>query len=226
MERTPKTIEPLVNEKYKPIQWSDETFSYPGMIRIRTIGDGSCFFHAIINGFFVPYRAGELDGKPISRKEFISLFRREAAKKLGERVVPNDPNSPKHYDTISRGKLRQHSADYPPWSLENMQKELQSNSPVDNLYLEFISNQLDKDIYILNGIEEDVYITGNDDDILYKNRNSVVIMYVPGHYETVGVVDEKGEIHTYFSPDSPFIKAIRSRMAKRRTVLNYSTHLP
>ena len=93
-----------------------------------------------------------------------------------------------------------------------MQKELDSSRPVDNVYNEFISDQLEKDIYIIDAVKKDIYITGKDNDILYKNRPSVVILYLPGHYELVGLVKKNGDIKTLFNPDHDFIQAIRDRM--------------
>ena len=66
-------------------------------------------------------------------------------------------------------------------------KELDSDRPVDNAYNEFISDQLNKDIYILDAVTQDVYMTGSDDNVLYKDRPSIVLMYLPGHYELVGL---------------------------------------
>ena len=86
-------------------------------------------------------------------------------------------------------------------------------------------------------------MTGDDDDILYKNRESIVVLYRPGHYELVGIEDPitvsalriligtratarrirfvterrvSNHIATLFSPQHPFIRAIRQRMKEIR----------
>jgi len=202
----------LLNNEYENLVW-DGPFSYPNMVRIRTPTDGSCFFHAIAKAYFEPYINGKLNNKPLNRKEFIQKLRKDLSKKLKSKVNPTDPQSPIYYNILSRGKLGEFSKSVPNYSLENMVKELDSNRPVDNVYNEFISDQLDKDIYILDMLKKDVYITGYDDEILYKNRPSIVILYLPGHYELMGL-DETGVVKTLFDPDHNFIKAIRERMVK------------
>lgn len=203
-----------MNQEYEHLNWP----LYPGMVRIRTLADGSCLFHAIANAYFIPYRTGILDGKSISRPQLIRTLRRQLSIRLGEPVDPLNPDGPTHYDLLSRGQLRKFAESVPRYSLENMQKELDSNDPVDNVYNEFLSNQLNKDIYLLNAQTKDVLITGNDDDILYKDRDSIVILYLtgpPGHYELVGL-DQGEDIMTIFPPSHPFILAIRHRMNELR----------
>jgi len=210
-------ISPLFDREYELLNWNNTPFSYPGLVRIRTIGDGSCFFHAITKSFFMPYKEGIIDGVPLNKMEFIKNLRSDLAKKLGEKVNPNDPNSPRYYDVLSRGKLADFAKGVPQYTLENMQTQLNSNTPVDNVYNEFISNMLKKDIYLLDLITKDVYITGTDDDILYKNRDSIIILTMPGHYELIGLMSDSG-ILTLFSPTHPLIRAIRNRMNIKRTL--------
>jgi hypothetical protein len=200
----------LINKEYENLVW-DSPFSYPNMVRIRTPQDGSCFFHAIAKAYFEPYIIGKLNNEPLNRKTFIRKLRKDLSNKLKSRVDPTDPESPIYYNKLSRGQLQEFSISVPTYSLENMVKELDSNLAVDNVYNEFISDQLDKDIYILDAIKQDVYITGYDDEILYKNRPSIVILYLPGHYELIGL-EENGNVKTLFDPDHNFIRAIRERM--------------
>lgn len=208
----------LMDREFEPLNWvaiGNRGFSYPDMVRIRTSADGSCFFHAVTKAFYIPYRTGQLNGVAINRHQLIQTLRRELAIKLGRPANPNDPQGPTHYDLLSRGQLREFAKGVKQYSLQNMQKELCSNSAIDNVYNEFISNQLDKDIYILDGENRDVLVTGDDDDILYKNRKSIVILYIPGHYELVGI--RNGDrIETHFQPTHPFIQAIRNRMTEIR----------
>jgi len=199
----------LIDNEYEPMNWNRD-FEYPGMVRIRVPTDGSCFFHAIAKSYFKPYIMGSLNGNPINRNDFIVKLRKDLANKLASKVNPLDPESPIYYDILSRGNLREISQSLPNYSLENMMHELNSNHPVDNVYNEFISNQLNKDIYLLDLVKQDVYMTGSDDEILYKNRPSIVILYIPGHYELVGIQD-KDSIMTVFDPTHPFIQAIQNR---------------
>jgi hypothetical protein len=198
----------LMNNETENLVWSSQGFNFPGMVRIRIPRDGSCFFHAITRAYFKPYITGIIDGKAFNRKEFIRGLRKSLSIKLGK----SDPKTGlRYYDSLSRGKLEDFAKSVPQYSLEEMQKELDSDRAVDNVYNEFISNEIDKDIYILDMVSKDVYITGNDFDILYKGRKSIVLLYLPGHYELVGIETRKG-IKTLFSPDHEFIRAIRDRM--------------
>ena len=197
----------------QPLNWH-LSFRYPGMVRIGTMADGSCYFHCIAQSYHVPYQRGNVGGVAFNRKNFIRDLRYDLSVKLGEKVDPTDPNSPIHYDLLSRGQLKDFGKEVPNYSLVAMQRELNSDRSVDNVYNEFISNILDKDIYILDLTTQDVYVTGNDSDILYKNRNSIVILFLPGHYELVGIKTPKG-IDTYFAPDHAFIQAIRQRLREK-----------
>lgn len=202
---------PLINQDYEPLIWTFSPWNYPGMVRIGTIGDGSCFFHAIAKAFFVPYQIGVLNGVSIDRIKFIRDLRHDLAYMLAQ---PIQTNGSRHYDVLSRGKLAEIARELPQYSLENMQKQLDSNSPVDNLYNEYIGNMLNKDIYLLDLTQQDVYVTGNDADILYKNRDGIVILFIPGHYELVGLQTPEG-IRTMFHHTDPFIQAIRQRLREK-----------
>ena len=205
----------LSDKPFERLNWDNENFNYKNMYRIRIIGDGSCFFHALAESYCKPYREG-INGKlKINKREFIRNLRKELSEKLKSKIDPLDKNSPIFYDTLSRGKLREMSKDMPIYKLENMVKELDSNLPVDNKFNEFISNVLEKDIYILDLENKDVYITGDDDDILYKNRDSIVIGNLPGHYELIGIMKDN-KIKTLFPYNHPFIEKIRLRMKEKR----------
>lgn len=200
---------PLIKDETMMVQWNNSAFSYDNMVRIRTAMDGSCFFHAIAKGFFIPYRKGD-----VNRQEFIRHWRSELANTLGGPVDPKNPTGYKHYDILAKGKLAESSESIPEMKLINMQSELNSDNPISNIYNEFISDLLEIDIYLLDLEKEDVYMTGTDTEIIHKGRPSIVIGYLSDHYELMGVLDKKeNRIITLFQPDSGFIQAIRMRMA-------------
>jgi hypothetical protein len=216
-------------EHYEELNWKPEDpFYHPRLVRIQIPGDGSCFFNAICHGQSADYLKSQyrvkIDGKetvfPISRGRFVMNLRANLADKLADQVDPKNPNSPIYYDIISRGKLRDYvaSGDGPEikcYSLENMQKELRSGGAVDGIYLEFISNILGSDIYILDQRDHDVYMIGDETDILYKNRPSLVLLFTGNHYDLVGIRHRSGQVGTYFSADDPFISSITKRMKGR-----------
>lgn len=196
----------------RSLLWKKYGFDDFNMVAIDTIGDGNCYFHALLHAFYIPYRTQLLQDTTVSRYTLVKSIRNELATRLGEPVDLLYPSGPTYYTELSRGKMYEFGKEIPEYSFEEMRKRLRSNEAVGNEYNEFVSNQLNKDIYILDNHRKDVYITGDDDDLLYKNRSSVVLLYTPGHYELVGIRDSKGKIQTYFSATHPFIQFLRSRM--------------
>lgn len=194
----------------RPLAWNGPLdFNYPGMVRIATDGDGSCFFHAILKMLSNHIRMGLLNDYPINRREVVKSFRTQLAQLL---MSPSDEDPGKtYYEYISRGKLPHWSKEMPCYTLEYMQGVLMDGLPVDNAYNEFVSEVLGVDLYLLDGEKRDVYITGNDDELLYKGRGSIVVLYGHGHYEGVGLV-RRGVLDTLFAPQDDFIVAIRERM--------------
>ena len=168
---------PLTNVEYENLNWKGP-FENFNLIRIRTEQDGSCFFHSLAKAYFKPYITGKVEDSPFNRKEFIRDLRNDLSKKLALKINPENSKSKTYYETLSNGELPKISEELPEYSLKNMQKDLNSSSPVSNIYNEFISNQLDLDIYILDLDKKDVYMTGTDDKLLYKNRKSVIILYI------------------------------------------------
>jgi hypothetical protein len=200
----------LMFNQYQTLNWK----LYPNMTRIYTEGDGSCFFHAILNAFFKPYITGITgEGVSLNKSEYIKNFRKDLSYKLDDYANDGDKI---WYDVLARGQLRDLSKDLPQLSLTNMKATLDSSSSVDHTFNEFVSNIISKDIYLLDFEKQDVYITGDDSDILHKDRKSIVVLYMPGHYELVGVmrVSSKGllVIQTLFNHDDDFINTIKQRM--------------
>jgi hypothetical protein len=169
---------------------------YPDLIRLHTIGDGNCFFHAVLNAFSVEYKDSDVQG----RRKLAMNIREKLAIELDTR-----------YQNLSRGTLAEFSKFVPDYTLENMKSILRSNAPVDNSYNELISDVLDIDIYLLDNNSKKVYITGDDSEILHKGRKTVVLLVVPGHYDFVGIRLSDTEALTFFEPDHPLVTTIRKR---------------
>lgn len=197
------------------LNWKDGSFYFPDMERMGIYADGSCFFHAILASHYKPYIEGKNENVAVDRIKMVSEFRMELSSKLSDKIDPRDPSSLTYYQKISRGQLEDFSKEVPQYSIDNMKKELSSTSSVDNVYNEFISDVLNKDIYILDLLTEDVYVTGGDLDILYKGRPSIVLLYIPGHYELVGLRDRDNNLNTLFGADHPFIQNIIERMKQK-----------
>lgn len=211
---TNRNVKALLDTETAYLNWSDTgKIMYPDMVRIRTPMDGSCFFHALSKSYCQAYVLGMSGGISISRHQFVQGLRKDLSMKLGLPVDPRDPNSPRHYDLISRGNLADYAKGVPHYSLEGLQNELLHGVNVDFIYNEFIGNEINKDIYILHYETQDVYIVGNDMDLYYKGRDSIVILYIEacGHYELVGV-EEDGVIKTLFETNHNFIVCLKQRI--------------
>lgn len=207
----PHIIQPLT-VNYEHLEWSDYGFNYPNMIRVFTIGDGSCFFHALLNAFYTPYRTRKLNGLPVTPKELVRDLRSALSARLGEPISAYSSPEDTYYSRLGDGTIAKIAETIPRYSLSEMQNKLADTTQyVGNEYNEFISDQLNKDIYILDGKTQDIYMTGDNWEKLYKNRDSIVLLYLPGHYELVSII-ENGTTHSLFKYDNPFIQAIRSRM--------------
>lgn len=188
------------------LNWSGP-LKYDNLLRIEAEGDGSCFFHAILIAIFAPYKTEKIGDLSISRKEIVTRFR----KGLSDSLSHTNEEGKTKYSLLGNGIIEELGKEMKEYSLEYMQKELELSLPVGNQYNEHVSNEISRDIYILDATREDVYMTGDKEEYLYKNRNSVVLLYYPGHYELIGV-KEGDMVITDFDPSHPFIQLIKRRM--------------
>jgi hypothetical protein len=166
--------------------------------------DGHCLFHALTMAFFIPYQTQLLNNEHVTREQIITSLRHDLSVKLGQYV--NGKNGPRYYDLLANGNTATFALSVPEFSLEYMQSQLHSNNFIGYGYIEYIANQLNKDIYILDGNTKDIY---KSDEIVIKNRNSIVLYYQNNHYELGSV----GDI-THFSPNHPFIQFLRERYTR------------
>ena len=214
-----------VGDFYQRITWKNG-FENWDLIRIDTIGDRSCLFHAIANGFFLPYCTGIVNGIKMSKKEIVKQIRKELADKLSDPISAK-PNSKTYYDIINSGKTAEFpvSPELPEYdySLKNMQKQLDSDNNIGYGYIEYISNALDKNIYILNEQDKDLYPFEKTEllNIYKEDRSSLVLYYTTpnnndsyDHYELVGIMNN-GIVDTYFSPNHTFIKFLYKKVLEK-----------
>lgn len=195
----------------KPLNWKrTNKFHYDNMVRIATPGDGSCLIHAILKAYFVPYITGSLDNKPLDRKNYVRSLRNDLADRLGQPARIGEVTTV--YDTLSGGKMREFALSVPGYSLDNLQKLLRSDEYLGLEVLELISNIVKRDIYILDLLQHDVYMLATPKEYLYMDRPSIVILYLPNHFELIGIKTDNNDIKTLFDYKHPFIRAINNRM--------------
>jgi len=190
---------------YTQINWKNGYEQFE-LVRYETPSDGHCLFHALCQSFFIPYQTGALNNKPISKLQIIENLRAELAHKLRE---PIKLNGPRYYDLLQNGHINEFSKHVPEFSLPFMQHELNSNHCIGYGYIEYIADQLNKDIYILDGSKQDVY-KSDETPLVIKNRNSIVLYYEDHHYELVGIKHDD-HYDTHLLPSHPLIQFLRTR---------------
>lgn len=195
---------------YAEIRWDGGFENWP-LVRFSTPMDGSCLFHAISNSFFAPYHTEILHGRHVSRDKMVAALRRQLAEKLAD-PISTEPGSPRHYDTLNGGNTSAFAEAVPEFALQYMQGQLDSHTPIGYGYMEFIGNALNKDIYILEALRHDIYITDELPLTIKGNRSSIVLYYMNGHYELVGIQNPDGPFDTHFSPDHSFIQFLYNRV--------------
>src|SRR5437773_10817044 len=94
------------------LPWKDNGWEEYKIIRFETIGDGSCFFHAFLASFYIPYRIAQDN----QRREIVKLFRRELAQELSSA----DHKGQNNYDKLSRGTLREYGQAVKDFSFPQM----------------------------------------------------------------------------------------------------------
>jgi hypothetical protein len=207
-----------VGDFYRKIVWKNGYENWD-LIRINTASDGHCLFHAIANSFFVPYHTEILEGNKIKRIEIVKQMRKRFSENLSS-PISSEPNAKTHYEIINSGKTAEFplcpdSLEY-DFSLNNMKKQLDSNKYIGYGYIEYISNILDKNIYILNDSNSDLYPYEKTElpNIYKKNRSSIVLYFSFNHYELVGIMNN-GIVDTYFDSDHTFIKFLYNRVLEK-----------
>ena len=212
-----------IGKIYRKIFW-ENGFENWNLISIDTVGDGSCLFHAICNSYFIPYYTETIKDVKITRKEIVKQVRKEFSEKLSS-PISADSNSKTHYEFINSGKTSEFPifSEFPEYnySLKNMQDQLDSDNNIGYGYIEYISNILNKNIYILCKSNKDLYpFCKSDLANIYKNDRSSIVLYYMGsndsrvsydHYELVGIMNN-GIVDTHFSPDHSFIKFLYKRV--------------
>lgn len=199
---------PLVYDALLPINVGEISsvvtpFEYD-IVRIGTPGEGSCFFHSVVGAFSERYKRMNV----VEKNDFIARFRRNLAADLDYDVFTRLGNGvlAEFMEDKYKGQAREGQAKRLGW-LRFLEMLKDCREWIGEEMIEYVSNTLGLDIYILNDRTRNVRI-GQDCDILYKHRPSIVIVNIDNmHYETVGVREED-RVKTVFNPNDPFIKQI------------------
>jgi len=214
--------EPMVKEYELPLIPMD-TFQkinvswYPQeiVVRLGSIGDGSCLFHSVLNGYYPPYQNNP---NVKFRIEWVQKLRRDLAYSLR---LP-DVNHPgmTNWETAAGGQFvalyeqqlmgidfGQVFGQAVDFSLQGLQKLFNSTSYLGDEVYQYASDMLGIDIYIMRLTNKDLYVHLNTAS-KNLNRKAVVISGNGHHFETVGV-ERNGLFQTVFDQNDPFIQAIK-----------------
>jgi len=191
------------------VTWTNEP-----VFRIASIGDGSCFFHAYLKGFYAPYQN---NNSYAFRRDLVRNFRNELATLITEK----DPDFPGkiYYETVAKGAwvrmaeqqrllkepLHDDYGEPLDYSLKGMVQLLMSSRDIGDEMYSFVNEIIGIGIYVVRGTNKNIYpqtSVGNE-------YPSVVILGNGEHYEVVAVQREGG-LQTLFDPDDPFIRQLRS----------------
>lgn len=185
------------------------------VVRIGAIGDGSCFFHSVINGYYKPYQNND---NRKQRSVFVKKLRRDIAYTLQMKNPEN--NTLTMWETAANGifkelyeqqmaglEMRDMFGNKLDYSLEGLQRLLNSDQYLGDEVYQYASDILGIDIYVMRLTNKNLYPHLNTSKKGVE-RKVVVISGNGNHYETIGV-ERDGLFQTVFSQDDPFIKALK-----------------
>lgn len=187
------------------LPWVKEKLGIANGYLIHATGDDSCFIHAVLRAFFIPYITETLNGKPIKRSEIVRQVRQDLSNRLTYNV----------YRALSNGHIESYAKETgeEAATFEGMKRNLAKYSyHITDMELEHISNEIGKDIYIITDNSNGVYNIPNR-DVLHKNRQSIVLVWNGyNHYDLFGQQIAKDTYRTLFEPTDPVILQIISHM--------------
>lgn len=162
---------------------------FKNLYNITIPGDGHCFFHSVLKAINIYYNNISNILKQdyaIKLRFYLSLLIQEV-----------DSNKKTNYEKMYGGNLSKLGFEFEEKSMKGLIKELNSNSHVDLIYQELLSDLFNIDIYVIDFYQNRIYY--QDNEFLYKNRNSIIILYKNKHYELLGCYSpEDNNIYTVF----------------------------
>lgn len=182
------------------------------IIKYNILADGHCLFHAIATAFYIPYETGLLNNNVITKLQIVVTMRHELSIKLSQYV--NGKNGPRYYDLLSNGYITTFAESVPEYTMTYMKLQLNSCNHIGYGYIEFIGNQINKDIYIIDGNTKKLYVS-DDTNLIIKKRNSIVLYYHNNHYELIGILNENNQEITHFRHTHPFIQELYKTFVKK-----------
>lgn len=179
---------------------------------LSTIGDGSCFLHAVVSSLCPQYYKLNHDQKIKLAKN----IRYDLALALKDDLI---------YNSLSRGQIEEISKSVKEMSKNYMQAYLVSGEWINMSFIELISNILNINIIIIRHATKDFYYTGDPEIYFKKQRDSLFIYYYDNaHFETMHVETEDG-FKCLFSSNSQIVKDCMNKLFNTSNKAERKNHL-
>ena len=170
------------------------------VVRIGTIGDGSCLVHSVLKSYYPPYAENP-------SYHVRTGMARQLRKDLANSLEQTDPDNPEmtYYESFSNFQNFVGSSEF--YELSNLKKTLDSDGFLGDEAFSYMSQRLGIDTVIVIPYTEDlVQVSGGEMDSEY----TVFVGHVGGcHYETLGVIIPNQGIQTVFDVNDSFMIAYR-----------------
>lgn len=182
-------LEPLIFDEHRKIR-----FGNVDLIRIRIQIGISSLFHAIIKAYNNDYYITD----PFN---LITKLRKNLSENLDNLTNYNDNMSLTFYGILKNENINK-------ITLETMKNTLINGIPKDFLYIKYISDQLNINIYMINGNTMEIIL--NTKNNKYIDRESIILIIIDEHYELLGQMEDNF-IVTKFNNKSSLINYLNMK---------------
>jgi len=189
------------------------------LVRIATIGDGSCFVHAVCKACVPSYQVNPSYGH---RCDYVANLRRDLAVCLS--LDDLDYPGYTYWETSNRGSFARgvlwqiidpaniQDVDY---SLAGLRRLFNSYGWLGDETYQYISDMIDIDIYVMRATSTNLE-PHLDTRRAGKVRRAIIIQGNGSHYETVALKTEHG-LQTVFASDDELIQELQAVLPKPST---------
>lgn len=194
---------------------------YPNIIRMATLGDGSCYLHSILLGFDIWYQE---NNSVEERIEYVKNLRRDLA--LGLKDIDPTSTDLTYYQTSADGSwtdLAKSNVTFDSrgktynYSLESLSELINSGEYLGDEIFDYFNRQLNVDVWIFEAYIDHLVPINRPD----TGKKIVIVISIGNHYELLAIKrsdrklglnpDQQDNlwIQTWFTTSDPFISALR-----------------
>lgn len=193
------------------VQYVNTSWYNKKLVKIGTIGDGSCFFHSVLKSFYKPYAENRDINVRSYRMQVAQKFRSELATRLGQ-LSPDGKNT--YYQIVNNGNypsFAQHgkiqnifgrTVDY---SLSALQQLLNSSSWVGDEVFGYVAETLGLNIMVMIASATDLKPLISPTTTF---NNTIIVSGNGSHFEVIGELLGNGLIQTVFGDNDPLMLVI------------------